>query len=347
MRLNATNERLKHRYLTHLREARQLGEHSIDQVAKALDRFEEHTRRRSFREFRTEQAISFKRHLATLHAKRSGARLTKATVSSTLHSLRDFTLWLADQRGYRNRIQRTDADYFKPSRSDEAISRAPRPLTVPTLDQIRAMIDAMPVGSAIERRDRALVAFTILTGARDNATASVRLKHLDLADRQLFQDPREVRTKFGKAIPVWFFPVGEEFVTILADWKNELEQVHVFGPNDPLFPKTDVSFGANGELLAPRFVRECWANADPIRKVFKSASEAAGMPHFRPHSFRHTLVRFGAHKCDTPAEFKAWSQNLGHDGVLVTLTSYGTLPDYTQRELISRIGERLTTGAAR
>lgn len=334
MRWNATNERLKHRYFTYLREARQLGGHSVDQVAKALDRFEEHTHRRSYREFRIEQAISFKRYLAALHTQRGGERLSKATVSSTLYALRDFIMWLADQRGYRNRVSRTDADYFKPSRSDEAISRAPRPMTVPTLDQIKTMVGAMPVGSAVERRDRAIVAITILTGARDNATASVRLKHLDIADRQLFQDPREVRTKFSKAIPVWFFPVGEEFVDILVAWTTELEQVHGFGPNDPLFPKTDVSFGADGEVLAPRFIRDCWANADPIRKIFKEACVAVGLPHFKPHSFRHTLVRLGSHICKTPAEFKAWSQNLGHDGVLVTLTSYGTLPDYTQRELI-------------
>lgn len=343
MQLNATNERLKHRYFTYLREARQLGEHSVDQVAKALDRFEEHTRRRGFREFRIEQAVSFKKHLGALNAKRSGERLSKATVSSTLHALRDFTIWLAEQRGYRNRIRRTDADYFKPSRSDEAISRAQRLMAIPTVDQVRAIVQAMPGGSSIERRDRAMVAFTILTGARDNAAASVRLKHLDLADRQLFQDPREVRTKFGKAIPVWFFPVGEDFVKVVADWKNELEQAHGFGPNDPLFPKAEGSFGSDGEVLAPRMVRECWANADPIRKVFKRACAAAGQPHFKPHSFRHTLVRFGSHLCKTPAEFKAWSQNLGHEGVLVTLTSYGTLPDFTQRELISQLAERLTT----
>ncbi len=38
MALNATNERLKYRYLAHLRDARQFGEHSIDQATKALDR---------------------------------------------------------------------------------------------------------------------------------------------------------------------------------------------------------------------------------------------------------------------------------------------------------------------
>ena len=93
-------------------------------------------------------------------------------------------------------------------------------------------------------------------------------------------------------------------------------------------------------MLPARLKRECWANADPIRKVFKEACVLAGLPDFKPHSFRHTLAQLGSHLCTTPAEYKAWSQNLGHDGALVTLTSYGTLPGYTQRELIAGIRKR-------
>ena len=41
------------------------------------------------------------------------------------------------------------------------------------------------------------------------------------------------------------------------------------------------------------------------------------------HSLRNTLVRFGEEVCKTPEEFKAWSQNLGHEKVLTTFLSYG------------------------
>ena len=58
--------------------------------------------------------------------------------------------------------------------------------------------------------------------------------------------------------------------------------------------------------------------------------ERKSLPDFKPHSFRHTLAQLGSHLCTTPAEYKAWSQNLGRAGVLVTLTRYGTLPNYTQ-----------------
>jgi hypothetical protein len=56
----------------------------------------------------------------------------------------------------------------------------------------------MPAGSETERRDRALVAFTILTGARDGAIASFKLKHIDVDQGRLDQDARQVNTKFSK-----------------------------------------------------------------------------------------------------------------------------------------------------
>ena len=340
MELNVANERLKHLYVAYLRGARQLGEHSIDQVLASLNRFEEYTRRKAFKDFRVDQASGFKKHLASISTQVGNRRLSKATTTSTLYAMRDFIIWLSEQKGFRGRMVRTDADYFRPSRRDEAIARAPRQTPVATVDQIRAMVTAMPATSAIERRNRALVAITILTGARDNATASVCLKHLDLDDRQLYQDAREIRTKFRMSFTPWFFPVGEDFVNILADWKHELEDVHGFGDADPLFPQTEIPFGPNGDLLPARLKRECWANADPIRKVFREACTAANLPNFKPHSFRSTLAQLGSHLCTTPAEYKAWSQNLGHDGAMVTLTSYGTLPGYMQRDLIAGIAKR-------
>jgi len=40
----------------------------------------------------------------------------------------------------------------------------------------------------------------------------------------------------------------------------------------------------------------------------------------------------------SPAQMKAWSQNLGHADVLTTFTSYGQLPSHRQGELIRQSG---------
>jgi integrase len=69
---------------------------------------------------------------------------------------------------------------------------------VPTLDQVLHVIRNMPTGSEIELRNRALIAFTLLTGARDRALASLKLKHINIAEDHVRQDAREAHTKFAK-----------------------------------------------------------------------------------------------------------------------------------------------------
>ncbi len=65
----------------------------------------------------------------------------------------------------------------------------------------------------------------------------------------------------------------------------------------------------------------------------------AGLPYFNPHSFRRTLVRLGETVCQSPEEFKAWSQNLGHEQVLTTFCSYGAVADRRQGEIIKDLAE--------
>lgn len=60
---NPNNERVKHRYIAYLREARGRNEATLDAAAKAIDRFEVDTGHRDFKAFRHDQAVAFKRHL--------------------------------------------------------------------------------------------------------------------------------------------------------------------------------------------------------------------------------------------------------------------------------------------
>jgi hypothetical protein len=85
--------------------------------------------------------------------------------------------------------------------------------------------------------------------------------------------------------------------------------------------------------------REQWKSADPIRAIFREAFEAAGLPYFNPHSVRNTLVQLGQRQCQTAEQFKAWSQNLGHEEVLTTLYSYGHVAEQRQGEIIRQLAD--------
>jgi integrase len=333
------NERIKRAYFLYLKEARRLSENSVDAAAAAIGRFEHHTRYRDFKKFRTEQAVAFKRKLAEQVSERTGAPLSKQTLFTTLNALRAFFQWLAGQPGYRSHLSYGDGDYFNLSEKESRIAKASPEKRVPSLEQIRHVIHAMPAGSAIELRNRALIAFTLLTGIRDGAMASLKLKHIDLEDGKVVQDAREVRTKFSKTFTTWFFPVGDDVRQIFVDWVSHLTKDQLFGPDDPLFPATRVHQGDDHQFEAAGLSRTHWSNATPIRVIFKDAFVRAELPYFHPHTFRRTLAQLGERRCRTPEEFKAWSQNLGHESVLTTFSSYGEVARTRQAELIRRLGE--------
>ena len=331
---NPSNERIKRQYFSFLKHAKGQSEDSVDAAAKALSRFEIDTNHRDFRGFHFEQAVAFKRRLADRDSLVTGHKLSKATQYSTLAHLKRFFQWLASQAGYRSKLTYSDADYFNLSEKDSRVAAAHRERPAPTMEQIRHVILSMPDASDIQRRDRAVMAIALLTGARDSALASMKLKHVDLAARLVHQDARDVKTKFSKTFTTYFFPVGDDIHQIAIDWVQYLRTEKLWGNDDPLFPATHIALNASNQFQAAGIVRQGWTTATPIRSIFRAAFQAAGLPYFNPHSIRRTLVQLGETLCQSPEDFKAWSQNLGHDGVMTTFNSYGTVSPRRQGDLI-------------
>lgn len=335
---NPANERIKHEYFGYLEQAMGRDPATIDTVAKSLARFEESTGARDFKRFHRKQAVAFKAKLAQANNVRTGERISKATMLSTLRDLRAFFFWLAHLPGFKSHIAYADADYFNLSDKDVSIARARREKHVPSLAQVHRVLDAMPAETVLERRDRALVAFAALTGARVGALASFRLGHVDMEAGLVEQDARTVRTKFAKTFPTYFIPVGGKALAIFADWVAELERDHGWTPDEPLFPPTQIGLDENGCFCAAGLSRTGWSTTQPINVIFRRAFKAAGLAYYNPHSFRDMLVRYGLSLNLTVEEFKAWSQNLGHVEMMTTLTSYGSVPVHRQGELIRAAG---------
>jgi integrase len=333
------NERMKRRYRQYLMAAMGYSEASLDAVDKALSRFEMHTRYRDFRAFHPEQAKSFRTKLAEQASTRTGDKLSKATLYSTMRHLRSFFKWLADKPGYRSKLEFADADYFKLSENDTRIAKAHRDPIAPTIEQITKVLATMPTMTDTEKRDRALIAFTLLTGGRDGALVGFKLKHIDLVERYVFQDAREVKTKRRKTFTTWFFPVGPEPLAIFTEYVEDLRARLLWGDADPLFPRTAIKVGSMGTFEQAGLERSHWSSARAIRAIFRQAFERAGLPYFNPHSLRKTLANFGQRICKTAEEWKAWTQNLGHEHVVTTWTSYGAVAPARQAELMRALGQ--------
>jgi integrase len=336
------NERVKRDYGFYLEAANGKQSGTIDATLRAIERFELSTNRKPFRKFHVEQARSFRARLIE-EVSANGKHLSSATIASTLKHLRNFILWLSREPGFRSAINANDAKYFTPSEQDMRIATARREKRIATLDEIKQVLALMPADTAIEQRNRALIAFAILTGARDGALASLQLKHVDTKAQTVFQDGREVNTKGRKTFTSAFFPVGPEPFAIVGEYIAMLTGELGFGPEDPLFPATLVEHSNDRSFRAEGLSREPWRTTEPIRQVFRAAFEAAGLPYANPHSIRDTLTRLGQRLTRTPEEWKAWSQNLGHESEATTFVGYGHVPVQRQAEIMRALARPRST----
>lgn len=334
---NAENERIKRRYLLFLREAKRCDTATVDKAAAAILRFERSTGYKPFKRFHIEQATAFKRQLDRDRHARTDAPLSKATIDNALRPVKAFVLWLAGQPGYKSRISYSDAEYFNLNAKDVRTAHAERGTLYPTLEQCRHAFSLMANATAIDRRNRAIFALLMLTGARDGAAASLRLKRVDLVGLCVHQDSRDVKTKFAKTFTTWFFPVDRKYLDCLIEWLGDLRQILMFGNEDALFPKPEMGM-IGGQFATIGLSREPYANAGKIREVIKGAFTAAGFYPYGPHSLRKTLGIFANEKCRTPEQFKAWSMNLGHEHIATTLSAYCPVSPARQGELIRAMG---------
>ncbi|MFK7878083.1 MAG: tyrosine-type recombinase/integrase [Paracoccaceae bacterium] len=328
------NERIKRRFLEYRKYAGRLSDKTLDREMAALERFDVWNRRKDFAQFHIEQAMGFRTHLE--QAKVAGNKpMAKSTMRAILATLREFILWLSQQDGFRSKIRMADADYFNLSRRDEAEARAAPPRPAPSVNQANYALSIMPSASAIDLRNKAVVALLCLTGIRVGALVSLRVKHVNLAEKSVVQNPREVATKSGKSIESFFEQGFDEAEAVLTAWLKQLNEVELYGPDDPLFPATALLTNSNTGFAANGFDRRHWKTTEPVRKIVQQAFDRAGQPNYGPHAFRHMLARRVVDMSLSVAELVATSQNLGHSGVLVTLTNYGQLSRESQRALVT------------
>ncbi len=345
-KMNANNERIKRDYYTYSTEAKRKSPSTLNGIRKSLLRYESFTGFKDFSTFNQHQAIAFKKYLSEEKNLHNGDALSKATILSTLNDIKAFFRWLAFRPGFRSKINVPDIEYLNLSEKETRMAKSPRYKEVPTVEQIQHVVSSMPINGDIALRNRALIAFTLLTGIRDGAIASLKIKHVDIHRRLVKQDPLEVKTKFSKRIDTFFFPVGEKIEKIVVDWVEYLKREKLYGLDAPLFPRTKLSHNSGKSFHANGIEPIHWTTASPIREIFKKAFAHAGLPYYNPHSFRNTLVSLGERLCRTPEEFKAWSQNLGHEQVLTTFNSYGYVTPDRQGNVIRGLGGNKTDSAS-
>tara|TARA_R110002072_G_scaffold1084_14_gene8983 strand:- start:1441 stop:2460 length:1020 start_codon:yes stop_codon:yes gene_type:complete len=331
MRYLEENERIKHEYATYLRHAKGQDDASIDKARAAIRQFEESTKFKSFKKFHRQQAADFKDFLNKKKNERTKKPLSFSTIDATLRLVKNFFHWLAGKPGFKRVLTYSDVEYFNNTMKAGRAAHARRDIPYPSMAQCAHAFQAMPNGTEFERRDKALFAFLMLTGARDGAVASLKLKHVNVETGQVFQDGREVNTKAAKTFRCQFFPVDPAYRACFVAWIDYLRTEKLFGPGDALFPKAKIDVVPGKGFSNVGLDRIGYAGSAKINTIMRNAFAQVQMPEFTPHSLRKTLVLYGDDVCKSAEQLKAWSMNLGHENLATTINSY--LPVSEQRHL--------------
>jgi len=340
MTINIQNIKTKQEYYKWLQEVKGKNPATIDKIESALTKYEEFSNYEDFAKFGKEKALSYKNWL-----KKSSYRDKPIQISTYCHylkMLKNFYEWLLMQPGYKSKLSGNDIAYLNTADSESKISQQGRLKKNPSLDYVLKLTASVKGKSEVEMRDRDLIAFTVLTGMRDSATASLPLGCIDIEEMEVYQDPKEgVKTKFSKQIKSKIFNFEPKLLKYVTDWVEYLKEKS-FKKDDPVFPRSkstskgnDLCFEKSDEV-EPVF----WTGSGRIRHIFKNRAKDAKMEYYNPHSFRKLTAHLALEKCVNGEEMAAVSQHFGHEHVATTIGSYVNFNSFKLSQVLKKIDKR-------
>lgn len=331
------NEKMKRRYFDWAKGALGFSDKTIKAKESALWKYDEFTKYQDYKKFNAEVAKGFKKWLDMNKNKNTGRALSKTTQYHILRHLKHFFTWLSMQSGYKSKINHDDIAYLRLSKADTKIATSSKMPKYPTLAYIKKLC-GFEINNEIDQRDRALIAFSALSGMRDSAIVSLPMGCFDVETLKVEQDPSKgVKTKFSKIIYTTLFKFDLELVKYVVDWYFYLRDEKFFDNTKPLFPSTNIeqagerqhSFTAVGVSI------HFWANTNPMRKMFKERMEEQRLEYYSPHKFRHFAIGEANKHAVGAEQMKAISQNVGHERLTTTFYGYGAVDPYRVSDIIS------------
>lgn len=273
-------------YLSHLGVERGLAANTVTSYRRDLRRYLEHL---ASRDIQTVGDIGEPDVLAFVGALRSGDAdhppLSAASTARTVVAVRGFHKFLL-----RERLVSADASAaVKPPRPP---SRLPKALPLSDVEAILAA--AGEAGTALAKRDRALLEFLYGTGARISEAVGLDIDDFDA-------DERSVLLR-GKGSKQRIVPVGSVAIAAIQDYLAAGRPALASAKT----PSAAMFLNARGGRLSRQ---SAWT-------VLVKAAERAGITaDVSPHTLRHS---FATHLLDGGADVRVVQELLGHASVTTT-----------------------------
>jgi site-specific recombinase XerD len=211
-----------------------------------------------------------------------------ATPATTARKLAALRALFSSQREHGHRVE-NPADLVSTPRRP---ARLPRVLSA---SEIARLLDAIPVGSPLAMRDRALFELAYACGLRAQELVSLRVADVD-------HDAEQVRVE-GKGEKTRFVPIGEQ---ALASVRLYLERAR------PALAATPGAHGADELFVSKRGRR---LHTSDVRRRLHTWTARVSAGACSPHGLRHS---FATHLLDGGADLRTIQELLGHASVSST-----------------------------
>jgi integrase len=312
---NQRNEIIKYKYRIYLAKAKGRDKKTWFAAIQHIHNFEVYT---EFADF-----IKLNERIIAEYIDQMVAKSSLSYCDHNVKALKDFYVWLERQTGYKSQINYNMLAYFRLTDNQRKIARAAEYQESYELDDIYTTIAAMPKHGDLNMRNLAIVSLQILCGLRTSELRTVKMKNL-IFDKQvdrwlIYVNPKDMAVKFAKSRHAFFMPFDNDLIDNVLRWQNRLKALG-WADKDPLFPIVPNRF-TQMNLNNPQVQKIAIRGNNAIIKVFKDAFARVNIKYLRPHSFRHTIVRWA--ESQTPELFNAVSQSLGHSSIKTTFDSYG------------------------
>lgn len=204
----------------------------------------------------------------------------------------------------------------------------------PTIEEFNEMID-FPVNDDVDRRDKALLCFLLLSAGRVDAVRTLQLGALNPKTLDLVQDPTEgVHTKRNKYIRSTLFRFDNRYIDIIKDWLRFLIEDKQFKPTDPLFPK--LVQGENNKAIYV-LSKEFYSTQTKINEIIAKRCKDKNIATYSAHEFRHLAVDTAFKLARSGRDIKAISQNIGHAYLSTTLKQYANMQPREYMQIIRNL----------
>ena len=327
---NKDNELKKREY--YKRVAMKKSEKTLDKIRRAIESFEEFTGHKDFRTFNMKSAVSYIEEIKKKN-------LSLNTRRSYLRDLKDFFEWLSDKPSYKSKIRQEDIELLCITHNETNEITRKINLDYPTFEQAQKIVESIEINNEVDKRDKAMISFAILTGIRVNALMTLNVGCIDIDKMMVCQFVRDgVKTKFRKDILSKIFNFDDKLLSYFTDWYYYLKEKKLFGNEDPLFPKgkqiqTENNLSFNYNSVSNEF----WQSNSAIREIFVQRAKNANIKPFSPHKYRHLSIKLAFDKCQNAKEIKAISQHFGHEDVSTTIQVYGNYRPDELSEILTGI----------